>query len=290
MAIQATTQRYKEAAQQLPSDLLARHFENGLGEVEPEPVSKQTNMSVEEERTARIEAYFKDNRILMAGENLDGINFRGAALAIHNLRTAERLARQKKQTSDMIAILLDQAHVDLAAANKALDEAQDKMDTQYGDAWREEVANEILDPDDIPQRKPNESMEDYRDRLEETLMEEMIDPQTGEIKDEYKNHESAKVRDAADAAKIRYDRDQAQENVNTLKDPNATPEEKLEAVKPLGDVENVQEANLVADGLKNEGHLEEKNLVENTKDVGQDEVLAEKRELNHSSVAASPWV
>ena len=71
-----------------------------------------------------------------------------------------------------------------AELSREIADWENQFEEQLGDAWRETIANEILDPDQIPERRDGESMDAYRARLEAILVAEMIDA-NGNIKPEY---------------------------------------------------------------------------------------------------------
>lgn len=80
-----------------------------------------------------------------------------------------------------------------------------------------------MDPDEIPQRLEGESMEEYRARLADELIERMIDPNTGEIRAEVRD--DPELRQYAEWAKARFDEREALEFVDVATDPDATPEQ-----------------------------------------------------------------
>lgn len=100
------------------------------------------------------------------------------------------LAEQARQLSEQLAQQIAQ----LEAAFEA----------ELGDAWREEIANRVMSPDDIPQRKSGESMSDYRERLETALIAVMIDPATGQIRPEYANSDDPNIQRYAAWAQAQY--------------------------------------------------------------------------------------
>lgn len=102
----------------------------------------------------------------------------------------DQAEKDRKQRTDTQIMLATMQEAQEFAAARAAEVAQMEagFEERFGDAWREEIANRVMDPDDIPQRQPGESMEDYRERLEETLIETMIDPETDQIRPEYVDH------------------------------------------------------------------------------------------------------
>jgi len=132
--------------------------------------------------------------------------------------------RRKEQTeTQMLLATLDQARAFADQRGRDADRFEDGFEERFGDAWREEIANRVMEPDDVPQRMDGESIEDYRARLEDELIETMIDPETGEIRPEYAdNPEHAEY---AEWAKARYDEREARAYIERRSDPNLTPEQ-----------------------------------------------------------------
>ena len=73
-----------------------------------------------------------------------------------------------------------------AQLGRDIAEMEDGFEAQYGDAWREIFANQILDPDQA-RRRDGETMQQYRARLEMLFDAEMLDS-NGNIKPEYADH------------------------------------------------------------------------------------------------------
>lgn len=123
--------------------------------------------------------------------------------------------KNKKDAKRFIDDILYQALLDhIEQLNQEIAEAEAALAAKHGDAWREELALTILDEDEIPLQKEGESIEDYRERLGETLVAEMLHDD-GTIKDKYKNDPA--MRDYAEWAQMVYHRDLAVEIANDLK-------------------------------------------------------------------------
>lgn len=93
-------------------------------------------------------------------------------------QTQFRIAEQARRLSEQLA--------------RQIAQMEAAFEAEMGDAWREQIANKVMDPDDIPQRREGESMTDYRERLETVLIATMIDPATGEIRPGYTNDSETK--------------------------------------------------------------------------------------------------
>ena len=123
--------------------------------------------------------------------------------------------KNKKDAKRFIDDILFQALLDhIEQLNREIKAAEAELAAKHGDAWREELALKILDEDEIPLQKEGESIENYRERLGETLAAEMLN-EDGTIKDQYKNDPA--MRDYAEWAQMVYHRDLAVDIANDLK-------------------------------------------------------------------------
>ncbi|MEO1046399.1 MAG: hypothetical protein AAFX04_13230 [Pseudomonadota bacterium] len=102
------------------------------------------------------------------------------ALGIGN--ADKRKQEQQQQTQLSIAEQARRISEQLAGQIAQMEKS---FEAEMGDAWREQIANKVMEPDDIPQRRDGESMAEYRQRLETVLVATMIDPATGKIRPEY---------------------------------------------------------------------------------------------------------
>lgn len=126
-----------------------------------------------------------------------------------------RISEAKKSCDNhLFLIALNDLDAQAAALRALADKMEEGFVSKYGDAWAEDLALEILEEDQIPQRRDGESIEDYRARVEEALIDEMID-ENGEIKVEYKDH--PEYGDRAEWAKTRYDEQAKVRRVNSLR-------------------------------------------------------------------------
>jgi len=92
----------------------------------------------------------------------------------------KRKAEQTAQIIRTIQSIIDQLERNVAAYEQ-------EFEHRHGDAWREKLALQILDENEIPERLEGESIEDYRERLEAYLINEMLHDDST-IKAKYKNH------------------------------------------------------------------------------------------------------
>jgi hypothetical protein len=131
--------------------------------------------------------------------------------------------RQKQTDTQMLLASLDQARDFADQRGRDADRFEDGFEDRFGDAWREEIANRVMEPDDVPQRMDGENIEDYRARLEDELIETMIDPETGEIRPEYAD--SPEMREYAEWALAKYDQRIARAYIDRRSDPTLTAEQ-----------------------------------------------------------------
>lgn len=125
----------------------------------------------------------------------------------------ERTGRAAASDSTLWFDLLERRISDL---HGLIDNAEAGFATQYGEDWREQMAQDILDPDLIPQRRDGESMTDYRARVEQALIGELLN-EDGTIRNQYRSH--PKYGEWGKWAQWKHDQQQAQ----TLKDDMSDP-------------------------------------------------------------------
>lgn len=190
---------------------------------------------------ARDEASFTEHRQAQIVHNSaqgDGIAFNnsgvmdGAAGAAKQVSQAQSKAKRDRKAATDTQILLAsiQAAEDMAAAAGAkADGYEEGFFEQFGAEWREEIGLRVLDADEFPQKRENETQADYNLRLEDVLIEKMIDPKTGEIKDEYKN-DPEKLQ-YAEWAKARHQEREAKVYIENKQKTNRTPEEQAQVEK-----------------------------------------------------------
>ena len=146
--------------------------------------------------------------------------------------------RSRKSIAEVAFLtLLDQLNGQLdwlqeQAANKARE-----IEARYGEDWREQAAHIVFDdPDDIPQRAEGESMEAYRDRLEQELIDELYD-ENGELKDKFKDHPDPLIQELIELAAYRRALAEVEADViaanEISSDPSLTSAEKDDQLQEL---------------------------------------------------------
>jgi hypothetical protein len=168
-----------------------------------------------------------------------------------------------KKLSDFID-LIDAANAFIEQLRQDIEELEAGFRAREGDAWREKLALKILDADDIPQRRSDESMKDYRERLEPILIDQMLNAD-GSIKAQYLN--DPELSDYAQWAQKKHHMNIARGYVRELENPNTPPERKEEihdSLKQNGGIEKIMLAGRealdqssvkeIADTLETEKH------------------------------------
>ncbi len=148
-----------------------------------------TCLSDEEFNALRHQEFIeKENQILLGqpGGSVDGVIERGGAATGVQSKQAKTRKNKERQTAQ-ITELIEQVRASLQRMEADIKALEEKFQARDGEEWREKLALQILDEDEIPQRNPDESMADYRERLEAHLINEMLNPD-GSIKNEYKDH------------------------------------------------------------------------------------------------------
>ena len=112
----------------------------------------------------------------------------GASMATDRIATQKAKEKSRRDAVDVQMLLaLQNAQERSRILGREIASLEQSFEERHGDAWREIFANEILGPDETPIRGENETLAAYRQRVEEALIDKMIDPSTGQIRPEYKN-------------------------------------------------------------------------------------------------------
>ena len=116
-----------------------------------------------------------ENTILLGqqGDSISGVQERSGAASKSNSSDNQKQETKDKKFSDLLDTIQSiQNYMDRLA--KSIRQLEDTFRQRDGDAWREKLALKILGEDDIPQRRSGESIEDYRERLEILLINELL--------------------------------------------------------------------------------------------------------------------
>lgn len=204
------------------------------------------------------------------GGSVSGLQEYSATAASGQSKQAqERIAKQRRTAQLVELVEQVRANIEQMKANiKALEDSFQKRD---GDAWREKLALKILGEDDIPQQESGEDIETYRKRLEQYLIDEMLNP-NGTIKSQYKN--DPKYSDYAEWAQKQYHLNNATGLVTELDDDSTSPkrrEQILDEMRERGYIEEM----VLADRVTQNANSQES--IRNVADDQYDEVVLQAR-------------
>jgi hypothetical protein len=227
------------------------------------------------DRLRRVEFTERDNHIhngQLSG-SVAGIIERNSAPNTGQSRHAEERKSKERKSAQFIELLeqirasIKQMEIDV----KALIALFEKRD---GDAWREKLALDILGADDIPQQRSGENINAYRKRLEQHLINEMLNAD-GTIKDKYKNN--AKYGDYAEWAQKQFHLNSARAVVAELDDDNTGQQRKeqlLNEMKQRGFIQEMVFADRVSDSVDTQ------DSVRDARDDRRDAILSQGQSPN----------
>ena len=182
-----------------------------------------------------------ENEILLGQQSgtIVGLQERSATAKGNRLEQDERQSRKiHLQNTDFIQ-LIEQIRIGIESLQREIEELEYRFQAKDGDAWREKLALKILSPDEIPQQKPGESIENYRTRLEAMLIAKMLD-ENGKIKARYLDDPALLI--YAQWAQKKFNLNLAKDNVAKLEDPATSPEQQQEILHDMnqrGDMEEL---------------------------------------------------
>lgn len=143
-------------------------------------------------------------------------------------QSTKALQSEKRRRADrgqLHLTLIDQAMRLSEKLGRQIARSERMFEQEFGDAWREQIAMRVLEPDAIPQRRNGESMGEYRSRLEDVLIATMINPQTGAIRPEYANdHETQSY---AEWAQARHQKREVDAYIERRSDPGLSDAERV---------------------------------------------------------------
>jgi len=200
-------------------------------------------------RLRQHESSEKETYILQGqlSDSVSGVMERGAVATNKTSKQAENRQAKERRTAQIIE-LVEQIRADIEQMEARVKALEDSFQKRDGDAWREKLALNILGEDDIPQQEPGENIKAYRKRLEQHLINEMLNPD-GTIKDKYKN--DAKYGDYAEWAQKQFHLNNAKAAVAELDDNNTSPQRReqiLDEMKDRGYIEEMTYASKVTNG------------------------------------------
>lgn len=188
----------------------------------------------------------KENHILhgQLGGSVTGVIERSSVAGnnqsghIEKRETEQRRKARFVEIVEQIRASIEQMEADI----RAMEELFEKRD---GDAWREKLALNILGADDIPQQELGEDINDYRKRLEQHLINEMLNPD-GTIKGKYKN--DSQYSDYVEWAQKQFHLNNAKAIAAELDDHSTSPQRREQLL----------------DEMRERGYLEEMTFADRT--------------------------
>lgn len=189
----------------------------------------------------------------------------GSAAALDVAAQEKREEKEKQAASDRLyQMLLDRMRETSDRLARQIREMESEFESRYGDAWREQIANQVLDPDLIPQQQEGESLADYRKRLEQALFDEMLNPD-GTVKDQYKSGPNARY---AEWARKEHEKKENDKDMKDLTDPSLTQEQRQERAQNIADKNDWNQIVLAKQALsQNNGGL---GVIEEARDELRD--------------------
>jgi len=209
-----------------------------------------------------------ENTILLGQQQEDGsisgVQERsGAASKSNSSETQTQETKDKKLSKLLHTLQVMQDYIERLA--KEIEKMEDGFRKRDGEEWREKLALKILGENDIPQRRSDENIEAYRERLEIFLNDELLNDD-GSIKAEYKNH--PELSDYAQWAQKQYHSNSARAAVNELENKNTShkrQEEILDGLEQRGNIEELTFAGREATA-QNETQSQIKDSTDNARD------------------------
>lgn len=224
------------------------------------------------DRLRRAEFTERDNHIhngQLSG-SVSGIIERNSTANTGQFRHAEERKSRERKTAQFVE-LLEQIRASIKQMEtdvKALIASFEKRD---GDAWREKLALDILGADDIPQQRSGENINTYRKRLEQHLINEMLNSD-GTIKDKYKD--DPKYEDYAKWAQKQLHLNNARAIVADLDDDNIGPQRREQIIDEMKQRGYIQEMTFADRTTQNK---DTQAFMRDLADDQRDEVLSQAR-------------
>lgn len=191
-------------------------------------------------RLRRMEFTQNEHAILYGqlGGSIAGMIELGPVASRIQSRQDEERRIEERRTAQFVQ-LVDQMRASIERMEADVKRLVASFEKRDGDAWREKLALNILGADEIPQQASGESITAYRKRLEQHLINEMLNPD-GTIKDKYKN--DPKYGDYAEWAQTQFHLNSAKAAVVELDDDNTNPQRReqiLEEMRERGYLEEM---------------------------------------------------
>jgi len=182
-------------------------------------------------------------------DNPASIQLSGAQQVVQESKKTEIQKRRRDQQARDAMDIMNQARRLSEMLSEQIAAMETTFQAEYGDAWREVIANKVMNPDAIPQRRKGESMADYRERLEVTLIATMIDPMTGKAKPEFANSDDPATRRYAQWAEAQHQKNDVDAYLEKRSDPSLSDAERDRLDRSIAPTIDVGRAILAEEGL-----------------------------------------
>lgn len=223
-------------------------------------------------RLRRMEFTQNEHAILYGqlGGSIAGMIELGPVASRTQSRQDEERKTEERRTAQFVQ-LVEQMRASIERMEADVKRLVASFEKRDGDAWREKLALNILEADEIPQQEAGESINAYRKRLEQHLINEMLNPD-GTIKNKYKN--DPKYGDYAEWAQTQFHLNSAKAAVAELDNGDTNPQRKehiLDEMKQRGYIEEMVFADRVSSSLDTQ------EAVRDARDSQYDEGLLQAR-------------
>jgi hypothetical protein len=225
-----------------------------------------TCMSEEDFNALRHQEFSVKETHILHGQlsgSVSGVMARGSVASNNSSKKAKEHKNRKRRAAQ-IAEIIEQIRNNIEKMEAEVKRLEDAFNVRDGEEWREKLALEILDEDEIPQRNPDERMGDYRERLEKHLIEEMLNPDST-INDEYKDH--PKYGDYAEWAQKQFNLKNAKALTTELEDSETTLERRTEILDEMRERGYTEEQTYAA---REATHEDTKHQIKMGDDVNDD--------------------
>jgi len=193
-----TEQHYKDAAQQIQPDMLSKGFaakaEAGFEQKAPKLVGLADEFA-EHVREQAISARELEQKILLSGDNMEGVKKRGANLLNDISDKQKQKLKKGKKTNDAFALLLQQIDDLTDRINDNLDSLKDKYGSDViggmADTYLTEEEQQGLITNDQKMKVLVEKMADADGKIKPDF--ENIDPREIEVIEDWHKREGLKL-------------------------------------------------------------------------------------------------
>jgi len=205
-------------------------------------------------------------------DSVSGVMERGAVASNAQSKQAQNHKSQKDKTARFIE-LVEQIRASIEQMEADIRALEDLFEKRDGDAWREKLALKILGADNIPQQESDETIKEYRERLEILLIDQLLNPD-GSIKGEYIDH--PELGDYARWAQKQFHHRNAKAAVAELEDENTTPQRQEQILNEIKQRGSAEETTLA---ISEAEHMDTKHQIKVVDDSNDDAKL----QTDHSS-------